>query len=869
MKPLFLTMSAFGPYKDRVDVDFRSFGGDGIFLITGDTGAGKTTLFDAISFALYGEASGGKSRKNSETLRSDYASPETKTFVELTFEQQGKEYHVRRNPKYTLPGRKTAVGADAELILPDGKPPVSGAKQVNEKIYELIGLSRDQFAQTAMIAQGDFLQILHAKSETRTELFRKIFKTDLYERVQTLLSEENSRTSRDRERLRTAIHTAAETVSFPADWKDAEAFRDCLERENFEEMLTLIGDFTKEASSRCERLEKAADKMRKEIESNRELIAEQQRLRELLKKLAAEQHNLTVLQSKEEEIGQYRVRLQKSEEADKVAPLEKLKLARERDVRQITGRMTETQRLLEKEAGTLALAEKELSEAEAAVQNAEKEKSQVLEWEKLLPLLRELHTLRTEREKTQKSVLRARQIADDTAETERNLRNRYFLGQAGLLAEALTEGEKCPVCGSTHHPEPATLDEGTPAKEEVENAEKKAGEARRNLESQANAAAGLEAAYKEKIRACEAAGVDENQDIAALEAKIMAARDRFDRLEKALAKAKKNREKEQTAYAKLQGETGTLAERRQHAEKALLEAAEEYAAALIGHGFEHEEEYHAAVLEPIQQNELKTAIRQYDEMLLECRSRIRQWEKETENREQVPIEEKEKAKQKAEEELQTIQRELRELDSYIGGSRKAVETLRSTVRDFRAVTERYVAVNSLYRTACGQMNDQAKISLEAYVQQYYFNRILLAANERLRFLTGGVYSLRCKTSSEDNRTKSGLDLDVFDANTGKLRDVHTLSGGESFLASLALALGLSDTVCSMGGGTEIDAMFIDEGFGSLDETSLRQSLTVLESLSDGKRLIGIISHVAELKERIERKIIVTKETDGSTLKLET
>lgn len=868
MKPLFLTMSAFGPYKDRVDVDFRSFGGDGIFLITGDTGAGKTTLFDAISFALYGEASGGKSRKNSETLRSDYASPETKTFVELTFEQQGKEYRVTRNPKYTLPGRKTAVGADAELILPDGKPPVSGAKQVNEKIFELIGLSRDQFAQTAMIAQGDFLQILHAKSETRTELFRKIFKTDLYERVQTLLSEENSRTGRDRERLRTAIHTAAETLNFPEDWQNAEAFRDCLQRENFEEMLTLIGDFTQASLSKREKLERNAEKLQKTIEANRELIAEQQRLREMLKKLAAEQSNLTVLESKAKKVSETRVRLQRSEEADKVMPLEKQKQARERDVKQIASRMTEAQRLLEQQTKTLALAEKEAIEAETAVQNAEKEKSKVSEWEKILPLLRELYDLRAEREKTQKSVLRARQIADETAETERNLRNRYFLGQAGLLAEALKEGEKCPVCGSTHHPEPAVLDAETPSKEKVESAEKKAAEARRVLESQSNVAAGLEAAYKEKMRSCEAAGIDESQDVATLEVKIRAARERFDHLDKALVRAKKNREKEQTALAKLQGEIATLAERRQNAEKALQDAEEEYTSALLGHGFDREEEYRAAILEPLRQNELKTAIRQYEEMLLECRSRIRQWEKETENRERIPIEEKEKAKLLAEEELKKIQRELRELDSYIDGSKKAVETLRSTVRDFRAVTARYAAVNSLYRTACGQLSEQAKISLEAYVQQYYFNRILLAANERLRFLTGGVYSLRCKTSSENNRIKSGLDLDVFDVNTGKLRDVHTLSGGESFLASLALALGLSDTVCSMGGGTEIDAMFIDEGFGSLDETSLRQSLTVLESLSDGKRLIGIISHVAELKDRIERKIIVTKETDGSVLRLE-
>ncbi|HEX3026485.1 MAG TPA: SbcC/MukB-like Walker B domain-containing protein [Clostridia bacterium] len=203
----------------------------------------------------------------------------------------------------------------------------------------------------------------------------------------------------------------------------------------------------------------------------------------------------------------------------------------------------------------------------------------------------------------------------------------------------------------------------------------------------------------------------------------------------------------------------------------------------------------------------------------------------------------------------------------MSGNETVEKAIRRMLKERKTFESRYLAVSGLSKTANGELSGRQKLAFEQYVQASYFNRIIQRANTRLDRMTDGRFELRRRESAADLRSQTGLELDVLDHYTGKIRTVKSLSGGESFKASLSLALGLSDVIQSHAGGVEVDTMFIDEGFGSLDSESLEQAIRTLCELTDGNRLVGIISHVSELKERIDRQVVITKSPTGSVIRL--
>lgn len=1309
MKPKKLVISAFGPYADRMELDFERLGGGGLYLITGDTGAGKTTIFDAITFALYGEAS-GEVRKG-EMFRSKYAKPEVRTFVELTFTYQGKDYTVKRNPEYLRPKDRgqgmTMEKANAELIFPDERQPVTKISEVTKAVTELLGLDQRQFRQIAMIAQGDFQKLLLAGTADRSEIFRKMFHTEIYQELQNRLREEAKARWKTYDEKKRSISQYLDNVVCPEDARWKKEF-DRLKKENFngqvmrgmellaqciewdeeqlrmlkEEQRALYGEIEKKnqlLGKIKERQTRQAEKEQKENERKlllpeveekkkkseqaekeagiceklEEQIWEEKACLELLRKMKQEQETMTQLQKELQETAETKAKLQEEQEnAKKVLEQQKARkeklsgteaeLARTEQketyaaeqVQQLSAYCEEIGKTADEEAAkkeeenalcekiketehtegkaaeeaeklagqdkvcekfqeekesirrkilTLAEAKKQLEKKTDEVQRLAKRLKQLQREEEKLQadrtvtaeqmakrgsaaLLQEKY--RQERE-TLENLLRGWEQACQELEEKQsayrdgiqkrdNLRKTYqameslFLdAQAGILAEKLTEGEPCPVCGAIHHPQPAKRAEHTPDKATLDQKKEELREQEETAAGQSEAAGNCSRRVKElreQLTACllkkmphereekqgngltetdkESSFQEENEtqrflpmsdslfcqeavkkaeqlqeeeskqkvrqtEYAELEKTQTRQQENLETLKKAIAGAQAdlgrvegtqkaleeqlNKEiaeaekepgvEEVTASAERKGSTEKkgAAEDRDYAEtddrnflvgqieKVLSfwenrqkQCGEEFAAAQAkmkrraecialqkeaesSQKKDHEQlqrvrsclevlqsdrkrwnEKEEKLLETLEQQrkEIKSADqfeniaeisfteKQFLEILTDTEKQLwvrsmqeqRYWKEKQETlekqkrnllaqkeelqriqleiqaetqkieqrektiREKELLEAKRKAEQKAlqeriqeketklagkeekellehikgwetqkeqrkaaqktaKEELDAVQKNLTEVQAALAAIQtleaadeeadlqgqqlpsetelqenlemlsgrkqeldqryneqyhaantnqnvyQAVQTQQSQMQE---VEEEYKWVNALADTATGNVTGKRKIDLETYAQMAYFDRILRKANVRFLTMSQGQYELKRQEDGGNIKSKAGLELNVIDHYNGTERSVRTLSGGESFQASLSLALGLSDEIQSYAGGIQLDSMFVDEGFGSLDAESLNQAVKALEGLAEGNCLVGIISHVPELKDRIERKIVVTK-----------
>ena len=919
MRPLRLVMSAFGPYAGRITIDMERLGSGGLYLITGDTGAGKTTIFDAITFALFGEASG--SSRDAAMFRSKYAEAETPTEVELTFEYAGREYFVRRNPEYTRPKARgegfTVEKANGELRYPDGRV-VTKLKEVNKAVIEIMGIDRDQFTQIAMIAQGDFLKLLLASTDERKKIFQRLFHTQKYYALSEALKSESGRMSREYEFALGSIVQYIDGISCDED--DALLFE--VEKAKagqlpIDEVLTLVCRIIGQDSSAAEKLKRengAAEKAAAEISQKLTRAQEQQKTEESLKrsseKLGEIIPELTRLEQVREaveskrpameelgerisalkaEIHEYKVlddkRREQADTAERIVDLETSRAEKEHRLEELrikSGKFRE-------ESEQLKDADRDKLKIETELKNLERELDAVAEIEeKLGEISRQDTKLWKLRNDYTEKADNAQSVKRDYDEKHR----AYLDEQAGVLAEALTEGEPCPVCGSPTHPHPAEKSEAAPEKsvlEELkrhsEELDKIASEASRDVSAfAASLDEKKEAALRAARRIADIPGFEDiglsvsgkkrewslaKEELDQQRSNVIGKVRRKEELERRIPELTAEHDSQRDDLEKMSRQLVALGTERDAVEKRIGELETR-----LSFGSEEEAGKQIAELER-EKGAIERAIRDAAEKYAACdkekaalEAAVKEAEKVLKDRIEVDTE--------TENARLEMLNEQREQLADLSGAVSARLTINSTIKDniekkageLSAIEGRWTWVKALSNTANGNISGKEKIMLETYIQMNYFDRIIARANTRFMVMSGGQYELARSIEAENNRSQSGLALDVIDHYNGSRRSVRTLSGGESFKASLSLALGLSDEIQSSAGGIQLDTMFVDEGFGSLDEESLQQAMRALSGLAEGNRLVGIISHVGELKEKIDRQIIVTKEkTGGSSIRI--
>ena len=915
MRPLKLTMSAFGPYAGCISIDFTVFGRNGLYLISGDTGAGKTTIFDAITFALFGEPSG--TSRDAGMLRSKYADSRTATFVKLEFEYDGKTYVIERNPTYERPKERgegmTVQGANATLWMPDGSA-VAGLRNVDSKIHDIIGIDRTQFSQIAMIAQGDFMKLLFSKTDERQKILRKIFRTDLFVKLQERLRADVNSLAAQCRQERAGISQYIDGISceegcsmesYVAAARSGQA--------GIEDVTSLLEDLIREDDRNHEELLKEKSGEDAAVRRTELRLKEHEEYLKAISKIQEDEKRLSEETEKLKELAAIRT------ETDRQKP-ESEKLAKEigrmgtflpqyRSVEALMKDISGTEKEIANLGEALKSAadhEKKLNDvissmkAEAeelsesgeklliARQDRENLIKRIADLESLSDSLGNLYRMRATLKKYQDALM-VRMAESKAAASEHTRAQELFLAeQAGILAMKLNEGDPCPVCGSLHHPDKAHLSGKVPTQKEVQELKHKAEE----LEAKVVKGSGMCSEQQVRIdaesemitgRMKELIGMEEIGDssVQKIKAETAEAREEMKKAEERIDVC--------TKRSARKAELSVLIPRNEAALKETVGKTAELKSRLsaYGSGLEARKEQMTSILEglPFRTfNELEEKIRELssakerlDRMADEAEKKYNECSRKaamlksgiTAVREHIKEsevsdvgEEKENLR-KAVEASAGLERKIKNVYARRCANSNILDNIRSKAVRLRELEKEYSWKSVLSKTANGDLDSKEKIMLETYVLMEYFDRILARANTRLMSLSSGQYELKRRETASNNRSQSGLEINVVDHYNGSERRVESLSGGEQFKASLSLALGLSDEVQSSAGGIRIDTMFIDEGFGSLDEESLRLAMSTLGSLTEGNRLIGIISHVSALKD-IERQILVKKERFGGS-----
>ena len=782
MRPLLLEMQGFGPYGEKVVVDFTQFANGGLYLVTGETGSGKTFIFDGICYALYGEVSGGE--RKTEMLRTMGIEDDVDTYVKLRFLCHGQEYEIFRKPAYERAKKrgegKVMDNARVEFVF--GKTTLTRAEEVNAKIKEIIGLNVEQFKQIVMIAQGKFAQILQKSTKERRELLREIFNTNAYINLEYHIKDKHTALVNEYEARKREINDKLHEIT-ASDEQYAQELQDMQQAEfvQVERVLELLQQF---------------DKIDKE----------------LLKK-----HNEEIERLQKEEV-QLKIALEKAntfvQQTEKLTKLEKQKTAADSaaaKAKEDAGKVSEA-----------LLFFTDCREQQANTKNA------LLE-------LRNLFTLSHENQKAKVNLLNIgndlKKAAEEALQEKKQYDNVYgafLMAQAGIIAETLQEGIPCPVCGALEHPSPAQLSSAAPTEEAVKDAKQAfdvAEGARQRIQGKLdNAKVVKEDALKNYLAAVSDFYQEDvtGLDLATIDKRVTEDGTNTSLRLKELERQEKDKEKE---LGMLPNESVEQYQKRIQ-EKALKSGQE--AAAVDG------------------------AIKNLKEEIAKLGK--------TENVDDL--------RKKSSENLRALGA-VKEQADIVKARQMLNAASAKSIQDKQAAMAKIEAerqeIDNLYRTLSGNLNNASatKLSFETYMQQAYFDRILAYANNRLLKISHARYKLVRKDDNESKgNAKVGLDLNVHDAHSGKERSANSLSGGETFMASLAMALGMADEVQASAGGINIETMFIDEGFGSLSKDFLNTTVDVLDTLADNQHLVGIISHIEELKERIEQQIVVTRNEKG-------
>ena len=1056
MRPLRLTMQAFGSYGKRTVIDFEQTN-QNLFLITGDTGAGKTTIFDAIVFALYGEASSGVNKKNGTELQSQYVDPGVEPFVELVFSEETaygrEEYTVRRVPRHVRPRKRgTGVKEESEsvaLTMPDGSE--YPQKETDRKLEEIVGLTKSQFMQVAMIAQGEFMELLRAKSDDKKMIFRKLFHTELYARIVEELGKRRKGKQQEIAQIRTVCQTEVSHIDVPEDYEQAEELVDLKKRIASSDRLSvvdmerLLGDLEHLCGilkERCDQAQKeynAAD--RNHLEKRDNYTAGIQLLKRFDELEQAEQE-LAGCASEEDEIRETEERIQRisgayevqavfqrytdamqtaenikkslaeqettlpalieaGEEAQREAEAAEEGLSREiQNFTQVSERVQKSMVVfsrIRRVREETAFAQVECRRTEQEAQNAQKKMQELEEserqWRSQAEGLGEAEILW---ERWQSECAKADEIGKDIAaakasakevQAQRNaadqakqafagassiyetrnqeyetMRRAFLNEQAGLIArEQLRPGKPCPVCGSPDHPNPCEIREEHKdiSREALDAAEQEVGRLRERQEKAASAAQSASALleekenslaeelrrlrqklsenlpshveiktlvqaeekldlWKESLRREGGRLTEDLQTLKKLREYLLGIDEKKAALKTAAERSSQKAVDAKTVFAAKQAELEHLEASRDYQSEAEAEAA----LAKAEEGRRNAETISQAA--GLKEQQAKSARTKADALISryrsefpvqdsECRRRKDDYERSMEEKDLSETEWKEltekytrgdiaalqekaeawkqrktaavsrwdsakaviggqdrpvpdelkNAAETAEKEMKSAQARLEEARAYYRTNTSVYDSLKPVMEERGKIMEEHRRLDDLYNLLSGNVTG-SRMDIETYVQRCYLERILYAANRRFEEMSAGQFELRMFDIDKAGKGKNrGLDLMVYSTVTGKEREVRTLSGGESFMAALCLALGMADQIQESAASVNLDMMFIDEGFGSLDEHSRDKAVRVLQDMAGGSRLIGIISHVTELKQEIEDQLIVRKDEEGS------
>lgn len=920
MRPLKLVMSAFGPYAGRVEIDMEKLGENGLYLITGDTGAGKTTIFDAISFALYGEASG--QNRLTSMFRSKYAEPDTPTEVRLDFEYGGKVYKIRRNPKYERPSKRgdgvVTENAKAELIYPakDDIIPyaVTSDKDVTKAVENLLGINKDQFSQIVMLAQGDFMRLLFEDAKKRKEIFRKLFKTEYYQRFQERLSEEAKNIQKKYDTASESIKQYINGISCMPDNILYDNIQQAKRGEMTDEVIIgLIKRLLTNDNNTAENLKNNFDAVEKELETVKKLIIQFEEKQKLVQELQKTEklfnENIPVLSQLKEDFEKQYERQSEIESADREITLIDAELENYNKLENQQKRLVTSQKELENikvgikkadsEISVISESIKKYSDEMSSLEDAGEQKERLsheLESVKLsMQVLDELKSsleeykkqsrkLKTAQDKYQQASLSAEQLR-----TEYNNKNKAFLDeQAGILASSLEKDKKCPVCGSIEHPEPAKCSENAPSEAELKKIKSEldiADKIAQKLSEDAGELKTKTGVIGEKVKenAVKIFGEYNRENIIEkISERYRESGSKINELESMISAEEKRiaRKKQLSVYIpelqkKFQDksdELNALKTKAVSAEALNNELFKEITSLKSSLKFESRKkasEYKQMLIN--KKNEIKESVKRAENAYRDCerkqtelKGKINQLKSQQTESENIDIESKREYRKNLTEKRNNIINQQKEIHSRIMINSEILKNIQLESDNYTKLEEKLKWVKDLSNTANGSINGKDKITLEVYIQMSYFDRIIARANSRFIVMTDGQYDLKRREEAYDKRGKSGLELNVIDHYNGTERSVCTLSGGEAFMASLSLALGLSEEIQCSAGGIQLDTMFVDEGFGSLDEETLNQAMKAISNLADGNRLVGIISHVAELKNKIDKQIVVRKDKSGGS-----
>ncbi len=917
MRPLKITMSAFGPYAGEVTLDMQKLGKSGIYLITGDTGAGKTTIFDAISYALYGEASGNY-RENT-TLRSKYASADTPTFVELEFEYNNEIYKINRNPEYPRPNKRgegfTKQSANAELVMPDGSV-ITKIKEVNAKVEEIIGINKNQFSQIAMIAQGDFRKLLNCETNERSKIFRKIFKTEPYHNIEIKLSSLFNELKRNREKEKSGIEQYINQLK--CNENDTLSLE--LERAKsgdvlIEDVIKLAGEIINKDTLEYTKTQKNIESINEEIEkinSNIKLYENQEATKKAYAKASAKLEELKTKRNECEKT--YKSAEAQRERLDdltkkinlinsKMPKYDELK-SLENSINERTQSFEKSNNLLKLKQQEITLLEKEIDEKSKALEEVkgadllvQKLTAQKEEIKKKAEALKELKTEIDRCKTEQKNLKNAQSFAKSALDEYGALENEYnqiyiafFNEQAGIIADELKDGEPCPVCGSTSHPNLARKSENAPSQADVESAQNLVKKAQEKADKARDTASALKSRFDEisanvKSAAKKLFGTDDNvfddynSNINALKkeydctlALLKTANEKLNLYQKLDKEIPKIQEKQKS----ISDEISTLNTQKASDEAFISENTKRVTSIKSELDFKSADLAKDKLKEYTNlSNDIKNAIEKSKNDFDDIKSKYdtqkgtkASLENALKEFKEIDLASLNEKSLKLNEYKKDIDKTAKSLYSRIESNKLLVDNISKKRDILKGYDDKYVWLKALSETANGDISGKEKITLETFVQMTYFDSIIRKANIRLLTMSDGQYELVRRSDAETLKKNEGLALDVIDHFNGSSRSVSTLSGGESFMASLCLALGLSDEIQSSNGGIKLDTMFVDEGFGSLDGEALDRALSALTSLSQGNRLVGIISHVDALRDRIDNKIVITKDrTIGSNAQI--
>ena len=917
MRPLKITMSAFGPYAGEVTLDMQKLGKSGIYLITGDTGAGKTTVFDAISYALYGEASGNY-RENT-TLRSKYASADTPTFVELEFEYNNEIYKINRNPEYPRPNKRgegfTKQSANAELVMPDGSV-ITKIKEVSAKVEEIIGINKNQFSQIAMIAQGDFRKLLNCETNERSKIFRKIFKTEPYHNIEIKLSSLFNELKRNREKEKSGIEQYINQLK--CNENDTLSLE--LERAKsgdvlIEDVIKLAGEIINKDTLEYTKTQKNIESINEEIEkinSNIKLYEKQEATKKAYAKASAQLEELKTKRNDcEKAYKSAEAQRERLDDLTRKINLINSKMPKYDELKSLEDSINERAQSFEKSNNLLKLKQQEITLLEKEFD----EKSKALEEVKGADLLVQKLNVQKEEIKKKAEALKELKIEIDRCKTEqKNLKNAqsfaksaldeygaleneynqiyiaFFNEQAGIIADELKDGEPCPVCGSTSHPNLARKSENAPSQADVESAQNLVKKAQEKADKARDTASALKSRFDEiaanvKSAAKKLFGTDDNvfddynSNINALKkeyddtlALLKTANEKLNLYQKLDKEIPKIQEKQKS----LSDEISTLNTQKASDEAFISENTKRVTSIKSELDFESADLAKDKLKEYTNlSSDIKNAIEKSKNDFDDIKSKYDTQKGKKASLENALKEFKEidlaslnEKSLKLNEHKNDIDETAKSLYSRIDSNKSLVDNISEKRDILKEYDDKYVWLKALSETANGDISGKEKITLETFVQMTYFDSIIRKANIRLLTMSDGQYELVRRSDAETLKKNEGLALDVIDHFNASSRSVSTLSGGESFMASLCLALGLSDEIQSSNGGIKLDTMFVDEGFGSLDGEALDRAISALTSLSQGNRLVGIISHVDVLRDRIDNKIVITKDrTTGSNAQI--